>query len=195
MQKRWYLAAAAAAVLVSAPAGAQIATPTFQSTARAGNDVGIYLSDGPGDLAVEGIWRRNMGVGDLGLRLGFADIGDGDLLLGVDWRQPLSLGTAPIDLDLTLGAQAALGDVSGAGGQVGLAFGHTFVSPGLKVTPYVHPRVALLSSLGTGAGNDAELKVLADVGADLDFAPNLSLRFGINLGDGADWGIGLAWRR
>jgi hypothetical protein len=175
----------------AAPLKAQVFTPTFQSTERS-NDIGIYLSDGPGDLAVEGIWRRNFGVGDLGLRAGFADLGDGELMLGADWKQPLALGTQPIDLALTFGGQAVLGDVDGLGGQVGLSFGHTFVEQGLHVTPYVHPRVALVSALDDNS--DAKLDVLADLGADFTFAPNLVLRLGVNLGSGADWGIGLAWR-
>ena len=192
--KKHSLAAAsvlAAVVMAAAPARAQVFTPTFQSTERS-NDIGVYLSDGPGELAVEGIWRRAFGTGDLGLRAGFADLGDGELLLGADWRQPLALGTQPVDVGLTFGAQAAVGDVDVLGAQVGLVFGHTFVEEGLHVTPYVHPRLAFTGSLD-GDGN--ELDVLADIGADFRFAPNLVLRVGVNIGDGADWGIGLAWRR
>ena len=184
--------ALAAAMVMAAPARAQVFTPTFQSTERS-NDIGLYLSDGPGDLAVEGIWRRGLGTGDLGLRAGFADLSSGALILGADWRQPLALGTQPVDVALTFGGQAVLGDVDGIGGQVGLVFGHTFVEEGLHVTPYVHPRVALVSAVGDDS--DAKLDVLADLGADFRFAPNLVLRVGVNLGDGADWGIGLAWRR
>jgi hypothetical protein len=198
MRKLAFVCAAAVALSALAEqARAQVFTPTFQSTRRSGNDIGIYLSDGPGRLAVEGIWRRGFGSGDLGLRAGFADFGTGDLLLGADWRQPLALGTAPIDLALTFGAQGAIGDVDGIGGQVGLDFGHTFTQPGLSITPYVHPRLAIVSALDSDDDNNAEseLDVLADIGADFDFAPNLSLRVGVNLGDGADWGIGLAWRR
>ena len=194
--KKHSLAAAsvlAAVVLAAAPARAQVFTPTFQSTERS-NDIGIYLSDGPGDLAVEGIWRRSFGTGDLGLRAGFGDLGDGELLLGADWRQPLALGTQPIDVGLTFGAQVLAGDIDVLGAQVGLVFGHTFVEQGLHVTPYVHPRLAIAGDVGN-EGNDADLDVLADIGADFRFAPNLVLRLGINIGDGADWGIGLAWRR
>jgi hypothetical protein len=178
-------------MMAAVPARAQVFTPTFQSTERS-NDIGIYLSDGPGKLAVEGIWRRGFGTGDLGLRGGFADLGDGELLLGADWRQPLALQTQPVDLGLTFGAQAALGDVDAIAVQAGLVFGHTFVEQGLHVTPYVHPRVAFTANLDAD-GN--ELDVLADIGADFRFAPNLVLRVGVNIGDGADWGIGLAWRR
>ena len=192
MKKAWF-AALAAVVLAAAPACAQVFTLPFQSTER-GSDIGLYLSDGPGDLAIEGIWRRGFGTGDLGLRAGFADLGDGELLLGADWRQPLALGTQPIELALSFGGQAALGDVDALGAQVGLIFGHTFVEEGLHVTPFVHPRLAVASGLGEG-DDDAELDVLADLGADFRFAPNLVLRLGVNLGSGADWGIGLAWRR
>jgi hypothetical protein len=195
MKKHSYagFVAVAAVVMAVAPARAQVFTPTFQSTERS-NDIGVYLSDGPGELAVEGIWRRAFGTGDLGLRAGFADLGDGELLLGADWRQPLALGTQPIDVGLTFGGQAAVGDVDVFGAQVGLVFGHTFVEEGLHVTPYVHPRLAIAGGFGNGE-SDAELDVLADVGADFRFAPNLVLRVGVNIGDGADWGIGLAWRR
>jgi hypothetical protein len=191
MKKAMWVAAAAA-VLGTNSVQAQIFTPTFQSTARS-SDIGLYLSDGPGDLAIEGIWRRNFGTGDLGLRAGFADVADGALLLGVDWRQPLNLQTAPLDLAITLGAQGVIGGVDGFGGQVGLGIGHTFAEEGLRFTPYVHPRVAIVSSIGDNS--DTELDVLADLGVDLDFSPNLSVRLGVNLGDGADWGIGLALRR
>lgn len=192
MRKQVFATAAlAAALFAAAPARAQVFTLPFQSTER-GNDIGLYLSDGPGDLAIEGIWRRGFGTGDLGLRAGFADSDNGELLLGADWRQPLALGTQPIDLALTFGGQAALGDADAIGGQVGLVFGHTFTQPGLRVTPFVHPRLAVVAGLGDNS--DTELDVLADLGADFGFAPNLSLRVGVNLGEGADWGIGLAWR-
>jgi hypothetical protein len=195
MRKLSFAAASALAAMVvaAAPARAQVFTPPFQSTARV-SDVGLYLSDGPGELAVEGIWRRGLGTGDLGLRVGFAGASDGLLLLGADWRQPLALGTAPIDLALTFGGQLGVGDGSGIGGQAGLVFGHTFAEPGVRITPYVHPRVAIVSAIGNG-DSGAEVDVLADIGADFGFAPNLTLRFGVNIGNGADWGIGLAWRR
>lgn len=193
MKKVTFVAAAAAVVALAGQARAQVFTLPFQAPRSTGGDVGIYLSDGPGDLAVEGILRRSLGTSDVGLRLGFADVGNGDVLLGVDWRTPLHFQTAPIDVALTLGAQGAFGDVDGVGGQVGLSLGHTFASPGVGITPYVHPRLAVVAPLVDNA--DSEVDVLADVGVNFDFAPNLSLRFGANLGNGADFGLGLAWRR
>jgi len=190
------LAAAAAVLAVSArAAGAQVLTPTFLAP-RVSSDLGVYVSDGPGSLAIEGIWRRPLSGGaGLGLRAGFADASNGSaLLLGVDYRNPLSLaGTAPVDLALTLGAQAALGDVQGIGAQVGLSVGYTFTAPEVTVTPYIHPLLTYVN-VETGPDDGGEVEPRAEVGLDVGFAPNLSLRFGANLGDGADWGIGLAWR-
>jgi len=190
------LAAAVAALAVTTQAaGAQVFTPTYLAP-RQSSDLGVYVSDGPGELAIEGIWRRALGGGSgLGLRAGFADANDGNaFLLGIDYRNPLSLaGTAPVDLALTLGGQAVLGDLEGFGAQIGLSLGYTFTAPELTVTPYIHPRLAVIS-VDAGGDDEADLEPLADVGVDLGFSPNLSLRFGVNLGDGADWGIGLAWR-
>ena len=193
MKKGTFVAAAVAVMALggAAEAGAQVFTLPFQPP-RISNDVGVYVNDGPGDLAIEGILRR----GALGLRVGFADVADGGALLaGIDYRSPLRLaGTAPVDLALTLGGQAMLGDADGFGAQVGLSLGYTFTSPELTVTPYLHPRLAVVK-LDTGAEDDeAELEALADLGIDLGFSPNLALRFGANLGEGANWAVGLAWR-
>lgn len=180
-----------AALLTSAAsaAHAQIFTPTFQSPSRS-SDIGLYLSEDvfPDNLAIEGILRRNMGNYDLGLRLGLT--GDA-LLLGVDARNPIAIaGTAPLAIALTLAGQGAIGDSNVFGGQVGLSIGHAFRFPEATVTPYVHPRAALLF----GDAEDS-FEALADLGVDVELRPNFILRFGANLAEGADFGIGLALRR
>lgn len=184
------MAALGAAMLLGAPASAQVFTPTFQAPIQS-NDVGIYLVDF-GDLGVEGVLRRNMGGGDLGLRAGFADADDSNIfLLGIDYRSPLSIsGTEPLAIAWTLGGQAALGDAEGIGVQGGLSVGYAFRSPELTVTPYIHPRLAFVN-----VDDDGDFEVLGDVGLDVAVSRTLELRFGANLGDGADWGIGLAIKR
>jgi len=189
MKKFVFAAVGAVVVLASAaPAGAQVFTPTFQAP-TGGSDIGLYISDF-GDLAIEGIARRSTGGYDLGLRLGIAEDA---VLLGLDTRSPLQLaGTAPLDLALTFGGQAALGDVSAFGAQVGLSVGHTFAAPDLSITPYIHPR----ASFFFGDALDDGFHPQADVGVDVGFNRNLVLRFGANLADeGADWGLGLSLRR
>jgi hypothetical protein len=190
MRKTWFGALALAATLVAAaPAQAQVFTPTFTSP-RLINDLGVYLSDGPGNLAVEGIWRG----GPLGLRAGFVEAATNKLSLGAELRNPLPVAGAPLGLAFTAGAQGVFGDGSAVGLQTGLSAGYTFAPPGAAFTPYIHPRVALVNDLGPG--DDLELKLLADVGIDVEFWNSLVLRFGVNFADvGSNWGIGLAFRR
>lgn len=193
LRKRFTVALALALVVGGADrAQAQVFTLPFMAP-QAESSLGIYLSDF-GDLALEGIARGNFGGFNLGLRGGVVDADDATgVTIGGELRNPLSLGTAPLDIAFTAGIQALLGDFDGLGAQAGLSIGHTFVpdTGGFRFTPYIHPRIAFIDP---GEPADGDLEVLADVGFDLDFASNLSLRLGVNIGDGADWGIGLAWR-
>lgn len=174
----------------AAEAHAQVFTPTYMAP-RASSDLGVYLSDGPGDFAVEGIIRRHFGGFDLGFRGGLADAGDVSGLIGAELRHPLAVAS-PIDLAVTGGVQGMFGDGSAVGFQGGLTIGHTFVGSGLAFTPYIHPRAGLVKY---SRNADFDLRLLADVGFDLDISPRLALRFGISLdGRGADWGVGFAWR-
>jgi hypothetical protein len=176
----------AAAVL---PANAQVFTPTYQSP-RLLDELGIYLSDGPGDLGIEGIWRG----GPLGLRVGFVDAADGLLSVGGELRSPIRVTTAPLGLAFVAAAQGLIGDESAVGVQGGLTAGHTFRADGMLITPYMHPRIAMVKPIR--GPDDFDLEVMADVGFDVEMRNNLVLRLGITLGSvGADWGVGLAWRR
>lgn len=172
-------------------AEAQVFTLPFMSP-QPESSLGIYLNDF-GDLALEGIARGNFGGFNMGIRGGIVDADDATgITIGGEFRNPLNVGTDPLDLAFTLGAQGLLGDFEGFGVQGGLTIGHTFVGDNnFRITPYVHPRIAFIDP---GEPADGDLELLADVGFDLDFASRLSLRLGVNLGDGADWGIGLAWR-
>lgn len=194
-RSRWI--ALAAMLLLSPgarPAAAQLFTPSFLAPARAG-DLGVYLSSGIADdgFAVEGIWRRGFGAYDLGLRAGVADVGDAALLVGAEYRNPLEIGTAPIDVSVTGGAQVVVGSESGLGVQAGATLGHTFVTPGLTVTPYLHPRLGLMDPIG--AAEDVSLELLADLGVDLTVPAGLVVRVGLGFADEtATLGIGLSWR-
>lgn len=182
----------------AARAEAQVFTPTFLSPIPS-NDFGAYVSDWGGGLGVEGIWRRqSRGGSNLGLHAGYVDSGDGSLTVGLDMRNPVVLAGAPIGLAFTVGGQAVVGDATYIGGQVGFTAGQALPVPGMTITPYVHPRLAIANGFvdDDDAGeNDFNVDVLADVGLDLDFASGVSLRLGANLGDGANWGLGVAFRR
>lgn len=177
-------------LFASAEARAQVFTPSYMSPVPM-SDLGIYVSEGPGDLTLEGIWR----AGALGLRAGFVDTNGDDLLsVGGEFRNPLPVASAPLSLAFTLGGQGLLGENSAIGLQAGLSAGGRFVQPGIAITPYIHPRIAFIN--GFGVEDDFNAEVLADLGVDLEFARNLVFRLGVGLSDEtADWGIGLAWRR
>lgn len=179
-------AVAGALAMAAGPADAQVFTPSYQAPVVM-NDLGVYLSDGPGDMALEGIYR----AGPLGLRIGFVDAGEDLLSLGGEVRVPLS---APIDVAFTAGAQGLIGDLDAIGLQAGLTIGERFVNPGVALTPYIHPRIALIDS--GAAEDDFEAELLAELGLDAEFASNLILRLSIGLSDESpDVGVGLAWRR
>jgi hypothetical protein len=189
VKKTWFVSAAVAgAVAMGAETvDAQVFTPSYQSPVVM-NDLGIYLSDGPGDMALEGIYR----AGPLGLRVGFVDAADDLLSIGGEVRMPLE--STPIDVAFTAGAQGLIGDFDAIGVQAGLSIGERFVNPGVALTPYIHPRIALIDGLATD--DDFEAELLAELGLDAEFASNLILRLSIGLSDPSpEVGVGLAWRR
>jgi hypothetical protein len=186
--------ALAGALAFAGAARAQVFTPTFMGPGSS-SDLGVYVSDVNGGTAVEGIWRQRSSSYDVGLRGGFVDVGDDNALtLGAELRNPIALQGAPIGLAFTAGAQLVIGGGSAVGVQAGLTGGHTFAVPSVTLTPYLHPRIALARALENGS--DLEVDVLADLGLDLGFQPNLSVRLNVGLADaGPNWGIGVALRR
>lgn len=188
MKKNWIVPAAVAGALsMGAQAQAQVFTPSYQAPVVM-NDLGVYISDGPGDLALEGIYR----AGPLGLRVGFVDAADDLLSIGGELRTPIN--SAPIDVAFTAGAQGLIGDLDAIGLQAGLSIGERFVNPGVALTPYIHPRIALID--GFAQDDDFEAELLAELGLDAEFASNLILRLSVGLSDESpDVGVGLAWRR
>lgn len=190
---------ALAAALFASQAQAQVFTPPFMSPTPS-SDFGVYVSD-VGELGIEGIWRRpSRGGSDIGLRAGYADVGDGALMLGLEVRNPVILAGAPIGLAFTAGGQGIIGDgTTAVGGQVGFTAGQALPGSGFTVTPYVHPRLSVVSDIDdedtVEDESELDIDVRADLGADFNFASGLTLRLDFNLADGATWGLGLAWRQ
>lgn len=182
-------AAAAAALFASARVEAQVFTPSYQAPVVM-YDLGVYLSDSPGDLALEGIYR----AGPIGLRVGYVDAEpDGLVSVGGEARVPI-MERAPIDVAFTAGVQGLIGEVDALGLQAGLTIGHRFVNPGLALTPYIHPRIALID--GFAEDDDWETELLGELGLDAEFSQNLIFRLSLGLSDESpDVGLGLAWRR
>ncbi len=195
MRRRSLAASLFLLLVLPAAAEAQIFTPSYL-TPRQSSDVGIHISDGfgrGGGLAVEGLWRRGFGQYDLGIRGGVGEgAGNAYLLIGGDYRRPLVLGTNPISLALTGGAQAAIGENSAFGLDVGVTLGSTFTPEGIGVTPYLHPRIGLVTR---GGDDRSGLAVLADLGVEVEVQPNFLIRLALGFGsETSAFGIGLAWR-
>jgi len=195
MRMRFILSLSIMVMALPSVAAAQLFTPSYLAP-RTSTDVGLHISDGfgrGGGLAVEGIWRRGFGGYDLGARAGVGEsAGDAVLLIGGDYRRPLDLQTAPVLVAATGGAQVAIGSASAFGFDVGATIGATFTPEGIRVTPYMHPRLALLRS---AESTNFGLALLADLGVEVEVQPNLMIRLGLGFGsDTADFGIGLAWR-
>lgn len=188
-------ALAVLALACAAPAGAQVFTPTYM-TPYPGSELGVYASDGPGELALEGAWRRmTAGGADIGIRAGFADLAQGALLLGLEVRNPVILAGSPIGLAFTAGAQAAVGDQVGFGAQAGFTAGHAIAGGNVRVTPYIHPRLAVVSEPQPLRQTDLELQVRADAGVDVAMEGGFSFRLAVNIGEGARFGGGVAFRQ
>jgi hypothetical protein len=192
MMKRYAgrLSALIVPFVFASTAQAQVFTPTFTSS-RLINEIGVYVSDGPGDLALEGVWRS----GPIGLRVGWVDHTAGGLLsLGGELRTPIVVPEPPLGLAFTAGAQGLLGDLNAGGVQAGLSAGYTFMGTGVAFTPYMHPRIGMINHLGPN--RDWEFEVMADVGVDVELHNNVVVRLGVALDDvGSNWGVGVSWRR
>lgn len=147
MRQTFVMALALLAAGLGTEARAQVFTPTYMAP-RGGGDVGVYLSNEPGDFAVEGILRRGFGGYDLGFRIGLSNRDDAAFLVGAEWRNPLQLGTSPVDLAFTAGVQAGVGDAGALGFQGGLSIGYTVLTTDFLATPYLHPRIALVNDFG-----------------------------------------------
>lgn len=190
------LAGAVVLMLVWAPEPAEGQgwnTPSFLGP-RPGSDLGIYLVD-VGDLGVHGIWRQDE-TGKLGLRLGFADVGDGVIHLGVEtWGDIILEGADfPLDLTWTTGIGGSFNGGTAVSVPGGVSIGKTFIGSTLAVQVYGHPRLVLIASSDVNDDLTLDLDGQFDLGADFYLSEGLTLRVGASLGSPDGLGVGLAWR-
>lgn len=201
-------AAAVVALAAAAPvveAGAQTFYPAFQPPRIVPREYNFAVADGDGGTSLLFQWREGWSpVSQLAFEAGVLDPdGDSDvhLLVGGSYARQLARagGDLPLDLLLTAGANAAVGDLFVLEVPVGLSIGHRFpLEQGLALTPYLHPRVGLqyCNECGADGDSDTDLGVAFDLGLDFEISPRMSLRGTLMFGDDdADAiGIGLAWR-
>lgn len=206
---RSLLTAAAVGAALIAPvvtAGAQTLYPSFQPPIIVNREYNVAVADGDVGTSLLFQWREGWSpVSQLSFEAGVLDPdaegADVQLLLGGTYARQLARASTdmPLDLLLTAGANAIVGDNFGLEIPVGISVGHRFpLEGGLALTPYLHPRVALqyCNDCGPGGDSDTDLGVAFDLGANFEVSPRLSLRASFLFGDDdADAiGFGLAWR-
>lgn len=198
---------AAVAALTVAPfvsAGAQTLYPSFQPpqiTDREYNFAVASADDIGTVLLVQ--WREGWSpLSQLSFEGGILDPdydGDVRLLLGGTYGRQLNRASdnMPLDMMLTAGGNAILGDGFALEVPVGLSLGHRFpLEQGLALTPYLHPRVAFRYADPDGGDSDTDVGVAFDLGLNFEVSPRLSLRGTFMFGsDDVDAiGFSLAWR-
>src|SRR5688572_28682441 len=203
----WSLAFACS-VLAAAPVAAQGWNyPSFRHPQIMSREFNFALADG-GDAGTALLfqWREGFGIGtELNLDVGFADpdVGDSYFIVGGGFGRRLAAATTdmPLDLLLTAGVYAALGDPNVVRVPVGVSVGHRFPLEGaMAVTPFVHPRVSIDFCSNCPGDDDSDISINFDLGADLELSRQLSLRFaalfagGDLFGDDDGFGVSIAWR-
>jgi len=196
-------AVAAAIALPAAEAAAQSLHPSFQLPRTVQREYAGAIADGDGVTAFLFQWHEGM-TSASGCRFdgGLLDVDGGDVqfLLGATYqRQVNRAGTeVPLDMLLTLGGQAVLGDLTILEVPVGMSIGRRFPLEGVfALTPYVHPRVALQYCNECDAGDsETDVGIGLDIGVDFEISNRMSLRGAFMIGsDDADAiGLSLAWR-
>ena len=186
--------------------------PSFQAPRVTTRELNFAIADGgePGTGFIfqwrEGMAQRSQLSADLGYAEPdcgpFADC-DGFLLLGGQFGRQLVTATAdmPIDLMLTAGLNAAIGDLFNLiRVPVGVSIGHRFkLENAMAITPYGHLRMSYDRISMDGGGSDSDMSPNFDLGASFEFNRTLAVRVSAMFG-GADYlgnedalGISLAW--
>lgn len=193
-------ALAAAVALPAADVAAQSLSPAFQPPRTVQREYNAAIADGDGVTMFLFQWTEGMTAAS-GFRFdgGLVDIDGGDVhfLLGATYlRQLNNAGTdVPIDILLTAGGQALLGDLTAFELPVGVSVGRRFPLEGaFALTPFAHPRVAL--QYCSDCEDETDLGIAMDFGVDLEISSRMSLRGAFMIGsDDADAiGLSLAWR-
>ena len=201
------LAALALLAFSARSAGAQAwAYPSFQPPATTTREFNFGFADAGGaGTSLLFQWRERAGTrSQLSADFGIADPEgrgrDNVLFLGGQYAYELSRSNrdVPLDFLLTVGAGLAFGNRTSLRLPVGVSIGHRFpLESDLAITPYVHPRLSL-DFCGGCSGNESQLGISVDVGANFEITRVLALRasafFGGSDRFGEDGlGLSLAW--
>jgi hypothetical protein len=184
--------------------------PSFQQPRVTGREYNFGLADGDfGGTSLLFQWREGYGAsGQLGLDVGYADadLADGVFFFGGQYGHQLirSSTETPVDLMLTVGANAGFGDDFRMFRiPVGVSVGRRFpLENGLAITPYVHPRVSMdivnipdrtINGFEVDGSSESEMNVNFDLGGSFEFSRSLALRLSATLGEDEAFGISMAF--
>jgi hypothetical protein len=175
-------------------------TPSFMGP-RPMDDIGIYVTNSDVGTGLQGIWRQSGNL-NLGVRAGVGDLDRTGkaVLVGAELYGPINalLAGSGIDISWVLGAGAVFGDnVTAFSVPFGASIGITLGSGNVRISPYVHPRVALdivAVEIGDEEETDTDGAFAVDIGGDVSLGEKLILRVGGSLGDREAFGVGLALR-
>ncbi len=193
-------ALAAAVAFPVAEAAAQSLNPAFQAPRTVQREYNAAIADGDGTTMFLFQWHEGM-TSASGFRFdgGLVDFDGGDVhfLIGATYLRQLNNAgqDVPVDLLLTAGGQALLGDVTAFELPVGISVGRRFpLEGGFALTPFAHPRVSL--QYCNDCADETDLGIAVDFGVDFEISSRMSIRGAFMIGsDDADAiGIGLAWR-
>ncbi len=200
-------AAAAVALLAAREGRAQAwAYPSFQPPTLTSREFNFGIADA-GNAGTSALfqWREGFGLkSQFSLDVGLADPEarglDNVLFLGGQYAYQLAKSSADVPLDflLTAGAGFAFGNKTTLRVPVGVSIGHRFPLDGtVALTPYVHPRISL-DFCGGCTGDESQLGINFDIGANLELTRVLAIRgtafFGGSDRFGEDGlGLSLVW--
>lgn len=195
----------------SAQAGPAWDAPSFHLPG--GEDgYGLYITfpQDVGAVGAAGTWRTSGTYVDLGLRGGIANVerpggaSDLGLSVGVDLKNELisAYESFPLDVAWATGVGASAvpeRDLASVRVPVGLVVGRRIEADGVTVTPFAYPRLALDATFREdrpgpgGRGDETDLRVDLDLGADVRFRDEWSVRVGFTLGRAFTAGAGLTF--
>ncbi len=196
---------AAAATLLAAPAAIAQSSlyPALQPPQIATREFNFMVA-GAGDYGTSGIvqWREGIGPEThLAFDVGFTSPSEGstsfDIGAGIGQRLMRASEQTPLDMILTAGVYGAFASHNSVVRlPVGVVVGHRFpLSGGLALTPFAHPRISVDLCTDECAGDDTQLKLDFDLGADLEVSRTLALRSALVVGavDGGPTKVGVGF--
>lgn len=183
----WGAAVFGAVLCTITQARAQVFTPSYQSPTLV-DEAGVHVSGGPGagnDLVVEGMYRR----GRMGFRAGYISSASSHLSLGTEVRMPLATS---FPAAVVGSVQGLVGYDKAVGFELGITTGRQFVTRGVAVTPFLHPRLAAIDGLEE---HRFRYSILTEAGASIELPARSALVVSVGgVGDVPKLGMGFVLR-